>query len=172
MTKNLNPIDVLKNVETLVEQYDALQEERDDALDQVNELEEERDELEQERDELEQERDDLKERVKELQEEHNALCAAMRAAMSVATYNALHSLKTTLDDLIGIDDNSFQTVLDAAAYTIVSIDEPLDNVYEKLESGIQFQFRNFGRVNIVLMGGKTLRIEPATLTNAATVWIE
>lgn len=165
MTKELNPIDVLKNVETLVEQYDALQEERDDALDQVEELEEERDEL--------QERvNDLKERVKELQEEHNALCAAMRAAMCVATYNALHSLKTTLDDLIGIDDNCFQTVLDAAAYTIVSLDEPLDNVYEKLESAIQFQFRNFGRVNIVLMGGKTLRIEPATLTNAATVWIE
>lgn len=113
MTKELNPLDVLKTVETLVEQYDALQEERDDALDQINELEDERDELQERVDELEEERDELKERVEGLKLVRDTLraiasdlgtllSAAMRDnadGMRVETYQALRTLKTTLDDL-------------------------------------------------------------------------
>lgn len=183
MTKKLNPLDVLRTVKMFVEQYndalvmlDDLEEERDELQARVEELKEDLnarvDELEEDIEGLEHERDTLRDIARDLDKRLSAAMRDNADGMRVATYNALHSLKTTLDDLIGIDDNGFQTVLDAAAYVVETLQQPLDNVYEKLESGIQFQFRNFGRVNIVLMGGKTLRIEPATLTNAATVWIE
>lgn len=88
MAKELNPIDVLKNVETLVEQYDALQERVDELEGECGELGNAIDDLQERVEELEEERDELQERVndlqafvKQLQEERDALRARLSAAM-------------------------------------------------------------------------------------------
>ena len=113
MTKELNPLDVLRTVEKLVEQYDALQEERDDALDQIDELEQERDELQERVDELEEENNELKERVEGLKlvrdilraivSDLGTLLSAVKRdkadGMRVDTYQALRTLNTTLNDV-------------------------------------------------------------------------
>lgn len=113
MTKELNPIDVLKTVETLVERYDALQEERDELQERVDEQENNLDDLQERVDELEEERDELQERVEGLKLVRDTLraiasdlgtllSAAMRDnadGMRFETCQALRTLKTTLDDL-------------------------------------------------------------------------
>ena len=113
MTKELNPIDVLRTVENLVERYDALQEERDELKERAEEQENNLDDLQERVDELEEERDELKERVEGLKLVRDTLRAIasdlgtlLSAAMSdnadgmsVETFQALRTLKTTLDDL-------------------------------------------------------------------------